>query len=135
MNRKNPYYGFIRKMGFDEIFSVQNGKFMPTTVLSIYKEQKITVSDVLKTASYLNDFIKANFDVKDTKYSKALFFLKTINLVFNNHNTKKPTKECVHYAVDVFHEIADMQASCSMERRANAQTAFTLNAMIDFFIC
>lgn len=133
MNYKAPYYGFIRSFGIDEVFSVNPGQFTGTTILATRGEQRVTVSDILKAAGYLNDFIKANFDVTDTKYSETLLLLKTLNLVFNNQQVKEPSKECMHYAVDVIHEVVDMQATCSEERRANARIAFALNAMIDIF--
>lgn len=131
MNYKVPYYGFIRSFGIDELFSINPGQFTGTTTLATRGEEKITVSDVLKAAGYLNDFIKAHFDITDTKYSETLLLLKTLNLVFNNQQVKEPSRERMHYAVDVIHEVVDMQATCSKERRANAKIAFTLNAMID----
>ncbi len=133
MSYNVPNYGFIRAFGIDEIYNVQPGCFRSTTVVATRGNQKVTVSDILKTAGYLNDFIKANFDTTDTRYSQTLLLLKTINLAFNNQHTEKPTAKCMHYAVDVFHEIADMQATCPSERRANAQISFTLNAMIELF--
>lgn len=133
MNYNTSHYGFVRSFGFDEIYNIQSGHYASTTILATRGEQKITVSDVLKAAGYLNDFIKANFDITDTKYSETLLFLKTINLLFNNQHVKKPSKERMHYAVDVIHEVTDLQATCSTERRANARIALTLNAMIDMF--
>lgn len=133
MNYNMPYYGFVRSFGIDEIYSVQPGRFTGTTILATRGEQKITVSDILKAAGYLNDFIKANFDVTDTRYSETLLFLKTINLAFNNQQVANPSKECMHYAVDVIHEVTDRQATCPAARRANARTALVLNAMIDMF--
>lgn len=133
MNYNPSYYGFARKFGIDEIYAVQPGRFTSTTILATRGEQKITVSDVLKAAGYLNDFIKANFDVADTRYSETLSFLNTINLAFNNQQVKKPSKERMHYVIDVIHEVTDRQATCSEERRANARTALALNAMIDIF--
>ena len=133
MSYSGPYYGFIRCFGVDEIFSVNPGQFTGTTILATRGEQRVTVSDILKAAGYLNDFIKANFDATDTKYSETLLLLKTLNLVFNNQQVKKPSKERMHYAVDVIHEVVDMQSTCSEERCANARIALTLNAMIDMF--
>lgn len=133
MNYNVPNYRFIRSFGIDEIYNVQPGRYTSTTVLATCRDQKVTVSDILKAASYINDFIKANFDITDTRYSQTLLFLKSINLVFNNQHTKKPTTECMHCAVDVFHEIADMQATCQKELRANARIALALNALIDIF--
>ena len=133
MSYNVPYYGFIRSFGIDEIFNVNPGQFTGTTVLATRGEQRVAVSDILKAAGYLNDFIKANFDVSDTKYSETLLLLSTLNLLFNNQQVKEPSKERMHYAVDVIHEVVDMQASCSEERRANARIALTLNAMIDMF--
>ena len=78
MNYNVPYYGFIRNFGIDEIYSVQPGRFTSTTILATRGAQKVTVSDVLKAAGYLNDFIKSNFDVTDTRYSETLLFLKTM---------------------------------------------------------
>lgn len=72
-------------------------------------------------------------DVTDTRYSETLRFLNTINLAFNNRQVKKPSKERMHYVIDVIHEVTDRQAVCSEERRANARIALTLNAMIDMF--
>lgn len=133
MNYNVPNYGLIRACGIDEIYNVEPGHFTSTTILATRGDQKVTVSDILKTAGYINDFIKANFDVKDKKYSQTLLVLKTINLVLNNQHAKKPTVECMHYAVDVFHEIADMQVTCQKELRANAEIALALNALIDLF--
>lgn len=133
MNYNPPYYGFARRFGIDEIYTVQPGRFTSTTILATRGEQKITVSDVLKAAGYLNDFIKANFDVTDMRYSETLFFLNTINLAFNNQQVKKPSKERMHYVIDVIHEVTDWQATYLEERRANARIALALNAMIDMF--
>lgn len=133
MNYNVPYYRFIRNFGLDEIFCVQPGRFASTTTFATRGEQKVTVSDMLKTAGYLNDFINANFDVTDKKYSETLLFLKTVHLAFNNQQVKKPSKERLHYAVDVIHEVTDLQATCSEEHRANARIALALNAMIDLF--
>lgn len=134
MKYNTPYERFVRSFGVKEICSsAKLGRFTSNTVLATREEQKITVSDVLKAAGYLNDFIKANFDITDTKYSETLLFLKTINLAFNNQQVKEPSKERLHYAVDVIHEVTDMQATCSEERRANARIALTINAMIDMF--
>ncbi len=74
MNYNPSYYGFARKFGIDEINTVQPGRFTSTTILATRGEQKVTVSDVLKAAGYLNDLIKANFDVTDMRYSETLFF-------------------------------------------------------------
>lgn len=133
MNYNPSCYGFARKFGIDEIYTVQPGRFTSTTILATRGEQRITVSDVLKAAGYLNEFIKANFDVTDTRYSETLLFLNTINLAFNNQQVKKPSKERMHYVIDVIHEVTDRQATCSEERRANARIALALNAMIDMF--
>lgn len=127
------YHRFVRELGIDDIFSVQAGQFTSTTKLGIYKGEKITVSDVLKAAGYMVDFIKMHFDIEDRRYSEALLFLKAVNLTLNNQQIKKPSSECMHFAVDVFHQVADMQTSCPMQHRANARTAFVLNAMIDMF--
>lgn len=133
MKYNASYHGFVRQFGIDEIFTVQTGRFTSNTIIATRGNQKISVSDILKTAGYLIDFIKATYDVSEKKYSEALLFLKTVNLVFNNQQQRKPTKERMHYAVDVFHEIADRQSRGLEERQANARLALTLNAMIDMF--
>lgn len=133
MNYNVPYYGFIRNFGIDDIYTVKPSRFTGTTILATCGDQKITVSEVLKAAGYLNDFINAYFIVTDKKYSETLLLLKTVTLVLNNQQDKKPSKERMHYAVDVIHEVVDMQATCLEEHRANARIALTLNAMIDIF--
>lgn len=133
MNYNIPYYGFIRNFEIDEIYGVQHGRFTSTTTFETRSKQKVTVSDILKTAGYLNDFINANFDITDKKYSETLLFLKTVHLALNNQQVKKPSKERLHYAVDVIHEVTDLQATCSEEHRANAMIALALNAIIDLF--
>lgn len=135
MNHNAPCYGFVCNFGIDEIYSVRPGHFSSATILATRGEQKISVSDVLKAAGYMNDFIKAYFDVTDAKYSETLLFLKTVDLIFNNQQVKKPSKKRMHYVIDVIHEVTDLQATCSAERRANAKIALTLNAMIDMFGC
>lgn len=131
MKYKVSKHGFIQAFGIDEIYSVQPGHFRSTTILATRGDQKVTVSDILTAAGYISNFIQIIFNTTDTKYSQALFFLKTINLVLNNQQTKKPTVECMHYAVDVFQEIMNMQATCQNELRANARIALSLNMLID----
>lgn len=133
MNYNPHYYKFVKFFGIDEIYNVQPGKFTSTTVLATRGEQKVTVSDVLKAAGYLNDFIKAYFDVRETKYSEALLLLRTIYLAFTNQKVKEPSKERMHCLVDVIHEVVDRQTTCAEDHRANARIALALNAMIDMF--
>ena len=48
-----------------------------------------------------------------------------------NKNTRGLSKGCVHYTVDVLHEIADMNAVTQAQKAENAQIAFMLDALID----
>lgn len=91
----------------------------------------MTVADALKTAGYILDFIKANFDIREKKYSETLIFVKTVILALHNQTVMRPSKERMHYVVDVMHEIADMHETSPEACRDNAQIAFQLNTMID----
>jgi hypothetical protein len=124
----------VTNLGIQKIYEVPKNGFTANTPLVQYCNKILTVSDFLSASGYLIDFIKANFDVSVRRYSEALLFLKSVNLLLNNQNQKKPTKACLHYAVDVIHEIKDRQAWCEDVKKANARIAFTLNAMIDFFV-
>ena len=131
----SDYKWFIKHdLGVQEVFERPQTRYTATTPVMKCKNQIFTVSDLLSACSYTVNFIKANFDVSVKKYSDALFVLKTIYLLLNNHPQNQPSKETLHYFVDVLHEIADMQTYCSEEKRANAKVAIMLSAMIDLFV-
>jgi hypothetical protein len=77
--------------------------------------------------------IGANFNVSVKKYSETLLLLRSIRLILNNQSSERPTKERLHDAVDVIHEIKDMQANCDKEKQENEKIAIILDAMIDRF--
>lgn len=121
---------------FDINFLITNSQrynFKPDTVIATVKSQPFTVANMLKAITYYLDFIKSTFDCNLDKYSQTLTFLKTINLILNNVNKKRPeiTKEMLHFVVDVFHEISDIQAN-DATKRTNAQMSLALNLLIDF---
>jgi hypothetical protein len=118
-------------IGVQNMYARPHTVFTATTPVIRFRDKIFTVSDVLSACTYISDFIKANFDVSLTRYGETLLLLKSVNLMLNNQMQKNPTKERLHYFVDVVHEITDMQAQCEESKRANAKIAMTLNAMID----
>lgn len=133
-SQRDKYVWYILdKRNINYIFNKPpNFKFAATTVLAKnMNEDILRVSDILGIISYYVNFITANFDVDTEKYSQALLFLKTLRLIFMNKNTRGFSKECVHYTVDVLHEIADMNAVSQVQKAENAQIAFMLDALID----
>lgn len=121
------YNNSCKIFGFSPIYN--SGHFHATTIIAIRENQKITVSDILKFIGYATDFIKVHFDVENKKYSQVLLFLKTVNLFYNNQSVKSPSTECLHFTLDVFHEILDM--IYPNLKKENAKIAITLNLMID----
>lgn len=57
--------------------------------------------------------------------------MKSLNLLFTNQSSKGVSKDCIHYAVDVLHEIADRHTTALAQNKDNAKIAITLNVLID----
>lgn len=121
-------------MAKNYIYDLSNQVLTGTTVLGAYEGQKITVSKMLSVITSYIQFIKDHFDVNENnKYSIALAVLKVIKLrLNNNNNSKKPTAEQLKCLVDVFHEIADLQARSEVIKQANENKSVWLKAIIDF---
>ncbi|MDE7282023.1 MAG: hypothetical protein K2N85_00305 [Lachnospiraceae bacterium] len=121
----------MEKIGIKELFEVPHGKLQGSTVLATNGKENLTVSQMLKSAAYLIKFIKDNFDVDKYQYSITIIFLKSVQLVLNNGNAEKPTKEDANIIIDVIHEIADIHAKSENEKKLNEQIAVSLNCLIE----
>ena len=121
----------MEKIGIKELFNIPYGKLQGSTVLATNGKEYLTVSQLMKSASYFVKFIKDNFDVNEYKYSTAIIFLKSVQLVLNNRSADKPTKEDAHIIIDVMHEIADIHATSDNEKRLNEEIAASLNCLIE----
>lgn len=133
MRNRVDFRKFAKIFGIEKLYKIPNGKFTGTTVVAESGGRNVTVSEILKTTGFLKDFIEANFDVHNKKYSETLFVLKTLNYWFNNLCADTPTREQMHYAVDVIHEIENMKTNDSNRWHMNAEIATVLNVMIDWF--
>ena len=123
----------LEKANINDFLQVSRSQnFTATTILATSKNgNPITVSNILGAISYYIDYITANYDVNMEKYSQAILFLKSLNLLFTNQSSKGVSKDCIHYAVDVLHEIADRHTTTSTQVKDNAKTAIALNVLID----
>lgn len=121
----------MEKIGIKELFAAPHGKLQGNTVLATNGKENLTVSQMLKSAEYLIKFIKENFDVDEDRYSVTLIYLKTVQLVLNNGNVDKPSKEDAHIIIDVIHEIADIHAKNESEKKLNEEIAVSLNFLIE----
>lgn len=119
------------KIGIKELFIFPHGRLQGNTVIATNGKQNLTVSQLMKSITYLLEFIKYNFDVNQYKYSVAIKFLKSMQLVLNNGDANKPTKEDAHIIIDVIHEIADINAQSNKEKRFNAEVAISLKSLIE----
>ena len=119
------------KIGIKDLFTVPHGKLQGSTVLATNGKENLMVSQMLKSAEYLIKFIKDNFDVDENRYSVTIIFLKSVQLVLNNGNADKPTKENAHIIIDVMHEIADIHAKSEGEKKLNEEIAVALNLLIE----
>ena len=121
----------MEKIEIKELFAATHGKLQGNTVLATNGKENLTVSQMLKSAEYLIKFIKDNFDVDEDRYSVTLIYLKTVQLVLNNGNEDKPSKEDAHIIIDVIHEIADIHAKNESEKKLNEEIAVSLNFLIE----
>lgn len=133
MRNREDFRKFAKMLGIDALYNVQVRRFTGTTVVAERGGHKVTVSEVLKTAGFVKDFIEVNFNTKDKKYAQTLLALKALNYFFNNLQCDMPTKEQMHFAVDVIHEIEDMRTNNPNKWHINTEIAITLNVIIDWF--
>lgn len=130
MNRNARWKEVFQKTGIRRIDNMPR-YFIPTFVLGVRNGQSITVADMLKVIEYAIRFIKANFDVDQEKYAETLKFLKASKALFENKRTKISKKETLHFVVDVFHEMEDMNAVNDEQKKVNEEIALVLDLLID----
>ena len=130
MMQKNVQ-GVMEKLGIKELFEIPYGKLQGNTVLATNGKDTLTVSQLLKSTEYLIKFIKDNFDVDEHRYSIAIIYLKSVQLVLNNVKADKPNKEDARIIIDVMQEIADIHAKNDNEKKFNAEIAASLNCLIE----
>ena len=123
--------GVMEKSGIKELFEIPYGKLQGNTVLATNGKDALTVSQLLKSTEYLIKFIKDNFDVDERRYSIAIIYLKSVQLVLNNVKADKPNKEDAHIIIDVMQEIADIHAKNDNEKKFNAEIAASLNCLVE----
>ena len=121
----------MEKLGIKELFEIPYGKLQGNTVLATNGKDTLTVSQLLKSTEYLIKFIKDNFDVDERRYSIAIIYLKSVQLVLNNVKADKPNKEDARIIIDVMQEIADIHAKNDNEKKFNAEIAASLNCLVE----
>ena len=130
MMQKNVQ-GVMEKLGIKELFEIPYGKLQGNTILATNGKDILTVSQLLKSTEYLIKFIKDNFDVDERRYSIAIIYLKSVQLVLNNVKADKPNKEDAHIIINVMQEIADIHAKNDNEKKFNAEIAASLNCLVE----
>ncbi len=123
--------GVMEKLGIKELFEIPYGKLQGNTILATNGKDILTVSQLLKSTEYLIKFIKDNFDVDERRYSIAIIYLKSVQLVLNNVKADKPNKEDAHIIINVMQEIADIHAKNDNEKKFNAEIAASLNCLVE----
>lgn len=113
------------------MFNISHGKLQGSTVLASNGEEYLTVSQMLYIVADLIKFIKENFGMDEYKYSITISFLRSVQLVLNNGNADRPTKEQAHTITDVLHEIADMHARSEEEKAKNEEITVAIQCLID----
>lgn len=78
--------------------------------------------------------IKVNFDVDQEKYAETLKFLKASKALLENKRTKTSKKETLHFVVDVFHEMEDMNAVNDEQKKVNEEIALVLDLLVDIYM-
>lgn len=116
-----------------KFYNQSQPKMQSNTVLFEYKNQKVTVSQMLTAVKNSFKFIKDHFNVDKEPYSVAIMVLNLLQIHLLNQNVRRPTKEQLKCLVDVFHEIEDLNAKTDNEKQQNEKIANELNMIIDFF--
>ena len=128
---QNSRQALMEKVGIKELFDVPHGRLQGSTVLASNGKEYLTVSQLLNIVAYLIKFVKGNFGMDEYQYSITINFLKSVQLVLNNGNADRPTKEQAHTITDVLHEIADMHAQSEEEKGKNEEIAVAIKCLID----
>lgn len=121
----------MEKIGIKELFNISHGRLQGSTVLASNGKEYLTVSQMLNIVADFIKFIKKHFGMDEYKYSITISFLRSVQLVLNNRNADRPTKEQAHTITDVLHEIADMHAQSEDEKAKNEEIAVALKYLID----
>jgi hypothetical protein len=121
----------MRKIGIKELLVLPHGRLSGNTIIATNGRENLTVSQLLKTITYLLKFIKDHFNVYEYKYSITIVFLDSLQLVLNNNNAKRPNKEQAHIIIDVIHEIADIHAKSDNDKKFNAEMAVEFDCLIE----
>lgn len=128
---QNNTRALMEKIGIKELFNIPHGRLQGSTVLASNGKEYLTVSQMLIIVVDLIKFIKEHFGMDGYKYSITISFLRSVQLVLNNGNADRPTKEQAHTITDVLHEIADMYAQSEEEKANNEEIAVAIKCLID----
>ena len=128
---QNNTQALMEKVGIKELFNVPRGRLQGNTVLATNGKEYLTVSQLLNIVAYLIKFVKGNFRMDEYQYSITINFLRSVQLVLNNGNADRPTKEQAHTIADILHEIADMHAQNDGQKKRNEEIAVAIKCLID----
>lgn len=128
---RNNTQALMEKIGIKELFNIPYGRLQGSTLLASNGKEYLTVSQMLSIVADLIKFVKENFGMDEYKYSITISFLRSVQLVLNNGNADRPTKEQAHIITDVLHEIADMHARSEEEKAKNEEIAVAIQCLID----
>ena len=95
----------------EELFDISHGRLQSSTVLASNG--------------------KEYFGMDEYKYLITISFLRSVQLVLNNGNADRPTKEQARIITDVVHEISDMHAQSEEEKEKNEEIAVAIKCLID----
>ena len=128
---QNNTQALMEKIGIKELCNIPHGRLQGSTVLASNGKEYLTVSQMLNIVADFIKFIKEHFGMDEYKYSITISFLRSVQLVLNNGNADRPTKEQAHTITDVLHEIADMYAQSEEQKAKNEEIAVAIKCMID----
>ncbi|MCH5266189.1 MAG: hypothetical protein J1F02_09840 [Lachnospiraceae bacterium] len=128
---QNSTQALMEMAGITELFDVPHGRLQGSTVLASNGKEYLTVSQMINRIAYLIEFINEKIHLDKRKYSLTIRFLRSVQLVLNNRNADRPTKEQAHIITDVLHEVADMHAQSDGEKKRNEEIAVAIKCLID----
>lgn len=128
---QNNTQALMEKIGIKELFNIPHGRLQGSTVLASNGKEYLTVSQMLNVVADIIKLIKEHFGMDEYKYSITISFLRSVQLVLNNGNADRPTKEQAYTITDVLHEIADMYAKSEEEKVKNEEIAVAIKCLID----
>lgn len=104
-------------------------KFMPQAVLFTKNDEKITVEMVQSATDYILGILAIQNPLV-AKYKKAKIFFSAINLILENKQPPKISKDDVKIVIDVLEEIHNMYAKSDAEKIFNARCALQCKLMV-----